>query len=617
MGLRERDRGGGAASKVKGKRKSGGESISGAGDGRRARPQDSMRKFFSVRGYLAVLGGTGALYIFLLYLLVHAERRAAGSTIHNIGQAVWYSLATFTTVGYGDIYPVTPTGRIVGSIFLLLGIGLLGFFISYIMEYVNRVRPALFLALKGGKPWYIFTAHTPCAVIFAENLRRVRPEAVMIYAESGSSEMKETKADALCVSWSVEEILERRESRLDVHPICMKENEMDNFLDAQRLAGLGYPIICQSSFMPAHYFGNVSYFSLADCAARDYWQRYPVRKRSETIVLIGFGRTGTMLLDRGIELNVLDEGQSIHYHVFGESEEYCRNRKLLSCLIRVEHTGPDSLRNGGTSHGLPPQDLDSKASVRNGGAQANSMIMGDCVHFHHEPWNEDGKLLLQADRVILCGDYEEENMAVLHVIQRFFVLEGEIYIFNSSVEGVGIPFGKMKEMLTPAYVLHNNLTDMALYRHDRFRSIFEKSCGVDMGEWDGLNSLRKDANYIAVDHLSVKVRILLGEEAPDKAFDEIDSALLRRAARVYHDADEETKEKYRRLEFIRNLRYYRLNNYRLDRDPDDDKHNSPLPCTYEELDELGKRILDASWELLEDLAKHKEKKERVKNGGNN
>ena len=44
----------------------------------------------------------------------------------SIGNALWWSFVTITTVGYGDISPVTPLGRIIAGIIMLVGIGFLG-----------------------------------------------------------------------------------------------------------------------------------------------------------------------------------------------------------------------------------------------------------------------------------------------------------------------------------------------------------------------------------------------------------------------------------------------------------------------------------------------------------
>ncbi len=50
----------------------------------------------------------------------------------TFGNALWWSLVTMTTVGYGDISPVTTGGKIIGTVIMFLGIGLLGVFTATI-----------------------------------------------------------------------------------------------------------------------------------------------------------------------------------------------------------------------------------------------------------------------------------------------------------------------------------------------------------------------------------------------------------------------------------------------------------------------------------------------------
>ncbi len=50
--------------------------------------------------------------------------------------ALWWGIVTLTTVGYGDVYPVTPEGRIAASILMLLGIGLFGAITATITSYL-------------------------------------------------------------------------------------------------------------------------------------------------------------------------------------------------------------------------------------------------------------------------------------------------------------------------------------------------------------------------------------------------------------------------------------------------------------------------------------------------
>ena len=71
---------------------------------------------------LKILLGALVGYVILLLLLVAVEHTAPGTSIRSIWDALWYSLITMTTVGYGDLAPVTGAGRVLGVIFALASI---------------------------------------------------------------------------------------------------------------------------------------------------------------------------------------------------------------------------------------------------------------------------------------------------------------------------------------------------------------------------------------------------------------------------------------------------------------------------------------------------------------
>ncbi len=60
------------------------------------------------------------------WLVLLFEENAKGSNIHNYPDALWWAIVTVTTVGYGDRFPVTEGGRVVATILMLVGIGLIG-----------------------------------------------------------------------------------------------------------------------------------------------------------------------------------------------------------------------------------------------------------------------------------------------------------------------------------------------------------------------------------------------------------------------------------------------------------------------------------------------------------
>ena len=52
------------------------------------------------------------------------ENKAQPEAFSNMGEALWWAVATLTTVGYGDIYPVTSLGKVISGCMALIGIGI-------------------------------------------------------------------------------------------------------------------------------------------------------------------------------------------------------------------------------------------------------------------------------------------------------------------------------------------------------------------------------------------------------------------------------------------------------------------------------------------------------------
>ena len=67
---------------------------------------------------MAVTIGALALYF--------EESNVEGTKITSLGDAFWWAIVTVTTVGYGDVYPVTAEGRIIGSLLMISGIAIFG-----------------------------------------------------------------------------------------------------------------------------------------------------------------------------------------------------------------------------------------------------------------------------------------------------------------------------------------------------------------------------------------------------------------------------------------------------------------------------------------------------------
>jgi voltage-gated potassium channel len=100
----------------------------------------------SLRGRVGVyVGGAASLVIFVAALAVlDVERQNPDANITSFGDALWWATTTVTTVGYGDTFPMTTTGRFIAAGLMLAGIALIGVvtasIASWLLERVQQIE---------------------------------------------------------------------------------------------------------------------------------------------------------------------------------------------------------------------------------------------------------------------------------------------------------------------------------------------------------------------------------------------------------------------------------------------------------------------------------------------
>ncbi len=92
------------------------------------------------------------LFVLLIMLVIastlmyFAEHHAQPEAFSSIPSAMWWGIVTLTTVGYGDTYPVTSVGKVLGAVIALLGIGMFalpaGILGSGFAEEIDRRKKA-------------------------------------------------------------------------------------------------------------------------------------------------------------------------------------------------------------------------------------------------------------------------------------------------------------------------------------------------------------------------------------------------------------------------------------------------------------------------------------------
>ena len=133
------------------------------------------------RGHLVRFLTAAALLVLNGAILVYVlERDAPHSNIRTLGESVWFSLVTVTTVGYGDYTPVTPGGRVTACCIMAVGLVTLAVITaqvasSFVAQAPDRNQP--------GRP---ADAAPPDATLAELNRRLARIEELLLAAAPSS-----------------------------------------------------------------------------------------------------------------------------------------------------------------------------------------------------------------------------------------------------------------------------------------------------------------------------------------------------------------------------------------------------------------------------------------------
>lgn len=168
------------------------------------------------------------IYVGLVLLLYSSEYTDSRASIQTIGNAFWYSLVTLTTVGYGDLTPVTPLGHAVGVVFLLLSAGMMVMLFGAVVSFVTSEGfPILILRFQRKKNWYYFADYGTEANTLAGNIYKEDPDTVIIFGEKRDEQMEYPDYPCLFISASPARIVAcKKNIGTKCKIFLMKENDI-------------------------------------------------------------------------------------------------------------------------------------------------------------------------------------------------------------------------------------------------------------------------------------------------------------------------------------------------------------------------------------------------------
>jgi len=103
--------------------------------------QRFRRAFALARDDLVLFGVSALIVLYLAAIgIYHFEHEAQPERFTSVFDSLWWAVATLTTVGYGDIYPITPGGRLFTFFVLVLGLGFVAVPSGLLAAALSRVR---------------------------------------------------------------------------------------------------------------------------------------------------------------------------------------------------------------------------------------------------------------------------------------------------------------------------------------------------------------------------------------------------------------------------------------------------------------------------------------------
>jgi voltage-gated potassium channel len=134
-----------------------------------------------------VLNGAIIVYLF--------ERHAPGSNIHTLGESLWWSAVTVTTVGYGDFFPVTAGGRITAGFIMGTGVLTLAVVTAQVASSFVAQAPSRARRSPHSEP------DTPQVTLAELDQRLARMEQLLIAAQSPSERVTGVREQESGTGW--------------------------------------------------------------------------------------------------------------------------------------------------------------------------------------------------------------------------------------------------------------------------------------------------------------------------------------------------------------------------------------------------------------------------------
>ena len=192
----------------------------------------------SKRFEFLTLGIFSSVVIFISSVLIYVmEANRAGSEITSLYRAVYWSIVTISTVGYGDITPVSSEGQFVAILVIISGIAVLAFttslFVSAFTEKLDEIKEIKTVEGISKIPnLYLVCGYSGIASTVSKKLKKAGNDIIVI-DKVEENVLRATKEGFVCLHYDPGSVESYQKLNLDLEKqvkyiLCLHENDIEN-----------------------------------------------------------------------------------------------------------------------------------------------------------------------------------------------------------------------------------------------------------------------------------------------------------------------------------------------------------------------------------------------------
>lgn len=200
-----------------------------------------------------------SIVIFVSSVLIYVmEANNPDSPIDTFFEAVYWSIVTIATVGYGDVVPVTTEGRFVAMLVIISGIAVLAFSTSLVVsaftEKLDEIKEMKNIEdITKLKNYYLFCGYESIAKELARKLKKEDKNIIVL--DSDASRIYKARQDGLiAMNYSPGSVESYKKLNIDIKKqvkavLCLYENDIENVYTALTVRSMDKDILILSLLM--------------------------------------------------------------------------------------------------------------------------------------------------------------------------------------------------------------------------------------------------------------------------------------------------------------------------------------------------------------------------------